>query len=119
MKAEDKMRVQHYQHKENVMTKADEKALLAEMIEHCPDGYVKDILSDMQPEIERAITSDFGWVPVADRMRDLEEYRQAIENNKATVKTLGYKIEELGRQTAVLENALRSLRTDAQRLARL
>jgi multidrug resistance efflux pump len=52
-------------------------------------------------------------------MRDLEEYRQAIENNKATVKTLGYKIEELGRQTAVLENALRSLRTDAQRLARL
>ena len=62
------------------LTKEQERALLLKTVAGLPDGYVRDILVDAMPEMEQAITSDFGYIPIKLRMSQMAEYAKDIKS---------------------------------------
>lgn len=101
------------------LTKADEKALLVAMIQRCPDGYLKDILMDCRVDVERAIDSDFGYIPFADRYRESEEHRKELEAQRGEIQALRSEIAQLERTKTGLENGLNELRATVRQFARI
>ncbi len=101
------------------LSKADEKALLAEIIENCPDGYVKDILTDCRIEIENAINSDFGFISLADRRKESEEHVETMRKSRETLSVLKAEIREKEQDIRRLDYALNALREQARNVARL
>lgn len=109
-----------------MMTKAEEKANLAGMIAALSEGYVRTILMDLRPEMERAIDSDFCFIPFAQRRQESEDHRLAMLEAAKEREAIKADIRELERKRATLEqgiNAMRStaeqLRLSAQHLARI
>ena len=100
------------------MTKADEKALLSEMIEGCPDGYVKDILQDMRIEIEHAIDSDFGFVSLAERRLESEQHVEDMRKAKETLSVIKAEIREKEEAVKRLDYGLNELRGIVRQLSR-
>ena len=71
-----------------MLTKEQEMALLAKIVEQCPDGYVRDILRDIQPGIVDAIKDDLGFV-------DWRSGRQEVQKLKDEESALRNSIREL------------------------
>lgn len=101
------------------LTKADEKALLTEIIDHCPDGYVKDILTDMRLEAEHAIDSDFGFVDLSMRRRENEEHREEMRKARETLTVLKAEIREKEDSIRRLDYGLNELRSTIKAFSRI
>ncbi len=102
-----------------MMSKAEEKEMLSTLIANLPAGYVKDILADCKPEIDNAITSDFGFIPFGQRRRESEEHRLAILEAQKKVADLKAEIRDLERTRAILTNGIDQLRSTVRSFARL
>ncbi len=102
-----------------MLSKADEKTMLQEIITSCPDGYVHDILQGVAVEIENAIDSDFGFITLSERFAEITEHRKAIEALKLEQAQLKTKIRELTEDARRLENGINELRTTARRFAQI
>jgi peptidase E len=101
------------------ITKAQDKALLAITIQNLPDSYARSILSDLLPEMERAIDSDFGFIPFAMRARESEEYRREILAARNQLDTVKAEIRELERTRAMLSRGLDELRSAVRQFSKL
>jgi septal ring factor EnvC (AmiA/AmiB activator) len=101
------------------LTKADEKALFAEIVEGCPEGYVKDILESIHLDVNRAIDSDFGFVDFADHMRAMEACRKSIAEARAELHKAQEAVKELERTAYQLTTGIGSIRADIRKLATL
>lgn len=75
------------------LSKAGEIQLYAELLAQCPEGYVRDILSAMQPEVDRAISSDFAFVDFAQRRIENEEHAAAMEAERKELAEITRKVE--------------------------
>ena len=108
-----------------VLSKSDEKRLLTTTIEQLPDGYFRDILTELKPEIVRAIDSDFGCI-VFDSKREIDELNEEREKLRETVRALMiqrdeiraeyYKAQECIRQAETLRRDLRNLVCDIKNI---
>lgn len=100
-----------------MMTKDDELALLDTFVAGLPDGYLRDILTDGRPAIERDIRNDM----TAGTLSHLENLRRQASDDLAAVrKQLQAAQDELSRtmrQVNRANDALAELRTDAKRIA--
>lgn len=120
------MRVQFYQHQENTMkttceelSKAEEKALLQQIIDSLPAGYLQTILLGVQPEIDWAISSDFGFINLSERFAELQEHREIIKTLKTTETELKESIRNLERKRDTLENGINELRSTIAMYSRI
>jgi chaperonin cofactor prefoldin len=104
---------------ERSMTKAEEKDTLGRVIAELEEGYVKDILSGVQCEIENAIDSDFGFITLSDRFAEIQEHRQAVDDLKAQERLLKTQIRELTDDKRRLENGINELRSTIRQFARI
>ena len=99
------------------MTKSEEITLLAGFTAKLPDGYLKDIFSDVQPMIERAITSDFcviGFGDLQDAKMELDKEIKELAVKKAA---LAKEVVELERDKRRLQEALVEIRRTASSIA--
>lgn len=69
------------------LSKAQEIAILGAVVAQLPDGYLRDILTDLKPEIERAIRTD--WCAI---MTDFEQQRTAAESAAAEARKTAEKL---------------------------
>lgn len=99
------------------MTKAQEKQLLQNTINTLPDGYVRDILADAKLEIERAIDSDFGFIPMRQRVNEMLDHAKAMAEATAKLHALKNEIWEMERTRTRLDNGINQLRSTARQLA--
>jgi hypothetical protein len=91
--------------KVEAMTKAGEKTMFAEMVQSCPAGYVRDILTDMKLEVFRAIDSDFGFVPFAEFERMKQADREAMTVAQSQLSQLRDQIAKLEADVRDIERA--------------
>jgi hypothetical protein len=101
------------------MSKAEEIQMLNDVIQGMPAGYVHDILRDAAPEIESAIRSDFGYIPIKLRMDQAREYHQTIVELEKQKNALETTLRELKRTRNMLENGINELRSTAAHFAKL
>jgi len=101
------------------LTKAEEKALLNEMIEGCPDGYVKDILTDMRPEIENAINSDFVYVDFAARRREATEHEAEMKKTRELLAVIKEEIRVKEQTIKRANNEINNLRSKFEEISRI
>lgn len=99
------------------LTKSHEKALYSQMLRECPAGYVHSILLDMQPEVERAIDSDFGFVCFAEHEREKE--RERVDMRAACMKLdeIKSQIRDLETRRGILENGVNELRSTVRKFS--
>lgn len=78
-------------------SKAEEIALLASFVRRLPPGagYLREIFKDLLPEIERAITSDFVFVPFLElcsaklsMQSDLTDAEKALKDKESQLRQL-------------------------------
>lgn len=101
------------------MSKAEEKVMLKQLVAKLPDGYVRDIMQDMQPEIERAIESDFGFVPFSQRRIESELHRVEMLDARTKLDAVKREIRELEQKRNALENGVSELRATIRQFAKL
>lgn len=99
------------------MTKAEEKAMLAEMIEGCQEGYVKGILESIHMEANRAIDSDFVFVDLGAQMREIIAGREELRKTHEALAAVKAEIRTKEQTISHLNNGLNELRTLAKRYA--
>jgi hypothetical protein len=92
------------------LTKADEKELYSDIMAKCPAGYVKDILTDMQADVERAITSDFGFITFGVYLKEQEQNRADMLKARDELSKLQADIRTLKAQKEAIEVGLYELR---------
>ena len=95
------------------LSKSEEIELFSGIVATLPDGYVRDILTDLEPQIESAIRSDFGCI-TADLQRDVAELRTERETLQNDIKRLREQSESM---LASFNRAQRTIR-DAETLQR-
>ena len=105
-----------------MLTKAQEKEMLADIVSKLPAGYVRDILTEMRPEVERAIDSDFGFIPFAQIVRNNQEAQVQLTERRAELakvtEKLGiaeYNHDVLRRELALMGNRAGELAAIAKR----
>jgi hypothetical protein len=108
-----------------VLSKSDEKRLLTTTIEHLPEGYLRDILTELKPEIVRAIECDFGCIAF-DAKNEIDELNAEREKLRETVRALTiqrdelraefYKAQECIRRAETLRRDLRDLICDIKHI---
>ncbi len=101
------------------LSKAQEKELFADIVSNCPNGYVKDILSDMRLDVERAITSDFGFVSFKDRLDEIQKHRETMQESHKLRDELKEQIRTLEWRKHTLETGLTELRKTISKLGTL
>lgn len=101
------------------LSKAEEKALLGRMIAEVPAGYVRDILAGMQHEIEWAIDSDFGFVTIGERFREMQEHKAEILEAEKKLAELKAEIAQRERMRDTLEEGINELRSTIARYSRI
>lgn len=80
------------------MTKHEEKSRLSTFIADLPsDSYLRSILGEIQPDIDSAISNDFGFVSWADRVSEQRAYRAECEALVAREAELKRSVNELQR----------------------
>jgi hypothetical protein len=99
------------------MTKSEEISLLSSFTAKLPDGYLKDIFSDVQPMIERAITSDFCVIGFGDLQDAKSELNQEIKELGIKKSALAKEVVELERDRRRLQEALAEIRRTASSIA--
>jgi hypothetical protein len=70
-----------------VLSKSDEIKLFESIVTGCPEGYVKDILSNIAPQVESAIRSDYGSISM-DLEREVADLRAERDKLIAEVKVV-------------------------------
>ena len=95
------------------LSKADEVRLLDGIIRECPDGYIRDILRDLRPQIVDAVRNDFGCI-FADLRRDLADLQAERETLKTETKRLSESFETMKKQFRQAQD----LKREAETLAR-
>ncbi len=75
------------------------------MLASCPAGYVRDILTDIQLEVGRAIDSDFGFVPFAEFERMKEMDRKEMESARVELAKVRDQITKLREEVRDMERA--------------
>lgn len=67
-------------------TRAEEIEHLAEIVDSLPDGYLRDIFSQLKPGIEQAIRNDVGFVDfsrlIMEQVEEQKKLRELVECNK-------------------------------------
>jgi hypothetical protein len=108
------------------LSKAEEKKLFAKLLAKLPSRYVRDILTYCAPNIENAIDSDFGFIPLADFMAESERQRAElskaradVDKKRAELKTLENAIFDRQRYLAELEDAYHATKRAARLLTAL
>lgn len=101
-----------------MMTKAQDKALLAKTVAKLPEGYTRDILSDLLPEMERAIDNDFAYIPVAIRIQQNEEFQTSLRAERAKLEALKAEVRQLERTRDTLLTGIESIRDTVRQLSR-
>jgi hypothetical protein len=101
------------------LTKDQEKKLYCDLIAKCPDGYVKDILTDMRADVERAITSDLGFITLGLYLTQAEEQRQELLTVSNEVKRLRSEIRDLEGRKQLIEQGLYTVRKTVRELTGL
>lgn len=102
-----------------MMTKAEEKEMLRSVLRVMPDGYVKDIVSGVQCEIESAVDSDFGFITLSERFAEITEHRAEVAKLKQEEQVLKTQIRELNEDKRRLENGINELRSTIRQFARI
>jgi hypothetical protein len=101
------------------MTKNEEIALYVSIVASLPDGYVRDILADLQPAVERAIENDLGHVD----WRHWEKISAGLAEDCARIRgdalELGEQFNAKKREFDRLERELSELRSQARTVSRL
>ena len=100
-----------------MLTKAQEKALLSDIVSKLPAGYVRDILTDMRPEVERAIDSDFGFIPFAQIARNNQEAQDQLIAERAELAKVKQQLEIVEHNHDVLRRELKRMANRASELA--
>jgi hypothetical protein len=99
-----------------MLTKQAEKELYSDILAKCPTGYVRDILADMRLDVERAITSDFGFIPFADYMAQAEKDRAEIQEARLQLSKLRDDIRTMESRKSAIEHELDKVRAIASKL---
>lgn len=71
-----------------VLTKSDEIGLFASIVAGCPEGYVRDILDGIKPDVENAIRNDYGSITVGlgREISDLHAERDRLSSEVEAIK---------------------------------
>jgi uncharacterized protein YdcH (DUF465 family) len=99
------------------MTKSEEIALLSGFTAKLGDGYLKDIFSDVQPMIERAITSDFCVIGFGDLQDAKSELNREIKELGIKKSALAKEVVELEQDKLQLQEALAKIKRTASSIA--
>ena len=99
------------------MTKSEEISLLSSFTAKLSDGYLKDIFSDVQPMIERAITSDFCVIAFGDLQDAKMELDKEIKELAVKKAALAKEVVELERDKRRLQDALAEIKRTASSIA--
>lgn len=100
-----------------MLTKDEEKALLAATIAGLPDGYLRDILIIETDVIHAVIDQDRGFIDLPKLVRLCREEEDRLSVLRRNRMALEAELRELDRQRQRLQDGLRELRSDARRLA--
>lgn len=98
------------------LSKTQETELYSEIIAKCPAGYVRDILTDMKLDVERAITSDFGFIPFAQYVKQAEEQNEELRKAREEVAKLRAEVRTLERRRQEAEAGLYEVKRSFQKL---
>ncbi len=98
------------------LSKQQEMELYSDLIAKCPAGYVRDILTDMRLDVERAIRSDFGFVPFGVYMQQANEQKAEIEQTARKLSELRATIHNMEVRKNQLEQELDKVRAIASKL---
>jgi len=101
------------------LSKAEEMNLFRRIVADCPVGYVKSILLDILPEVDRAITSDFGFISFAEHQKAQAEERAALQEMVNRTQALKAEVRDLLAKRDLLDGGLTELRSMARRFAQL
>ena len=99
------------------MTKSEEIALLSSFTAKLSDGYLKDIFRDIEPMIERAITSDFCVIAFGDLQDAKMELNREIKELAVKKTALAKEVAELERDKRQLQEALVEIKRTARNIA--
>jgi hypothetical protein len=80
---------------------------------------VRDILQDIRPEVERAITSDFGFISFAEHERQKATERAEMIAARAELQKLKMQIAELETRKRVLLSGLDSVSSTVRQLSQI
>ena len=69
------------------LTKSEEIELFSGIVETLSEGYIRDILKDLQPQIVDAVRNDFGFI-TADLQRDVADLKTERETLQTEIKRL-------------------------------
>lgn len=100
-----------------MLTKQAEKELYSDILAKCPAGYVRDILTDMRLDVERAITSDFGFIPFAEYYKQQGEAKAELDKARAEVAKLRREVKDLQAVKMEAESGLYEMKRTYQRLS--
>ena len=101
------------------MTKVEEKDLLAEIIEHCPEGYVKSILASIQVEAESMINSDFAFIDLYMLRVQIVEGSAELLATQKEIHARKAEIGDLERKWRTLNEGISQLRETIKQFAKL
>ena len=100
-------------------TKAEEKAYLWETFQNLSEGYARSILLDLMPEMERAIDSDFAFIPFGLRVQQEQEHYAAMIAARKELSDIKAAIADAQRLHRQLTEGITAVRSDIARLARM
>lgn len=75
-----------------MMTKLEEKEWFANLIKISPDGYVRDILQGIEPEVCKAVECDYGFILFQDTEK-LAAERDALKKEVAELEKKRHDLE--------------------------
>lgn len=102
-----------------MLTKAEEIANFQGLIASCPAGYVREILEAIAPDIERAVRSDFTFIPFREMYQEQQAWVAAAADARKQITTLQREISELETTKSFLQQGLSTVRETVKRLANL
>lgn len=100
-----------------MLTKHDERDLVAKTIAALPDSYLRDILTTERDSIIRAIDDDLTFLDLAELGRQIIAEREALRAVRAEIMEAQKTLRETHQHQSRLDDSIREIRTTARRMA--
>lgn len=101
------------------LTKADELELYTKTVASLPDGYIRDILTDLQPCVERAVSNDLCQLDWRFWETCAVEAQEQCKTIRLEAKDLLDQFNAKKREVDRLQRELSELRSQARTVAQL
>lgn len=103
-----------------MLSKSEEIQFFADLLSRCPDGYVRDILGSIQPEVERSIRNDLIdiridiQVEIGELQNEREQIRDTVERLKSERDSIRNELNRALRDIARAERLREELKKTVQ-----